>query len=961
MSSSVQDEKSIFLRALDIDSAPERAEFLDAACSGDPQLRAAVEGLLHAHEHPPWLLRVADVPAHAGPIAERPGTVIGPYKLLQQLGEGGMGVVFMAEQTQPVRRKVALKIIKPGMDSRQVIARFEAERQALAMMDHPNIARIIDAGVIGERNQGQVVGGRWSVVGGEQAASPLARSSSSLAADALPSSSPTTDHRPLTTSSRPYFVMDLVRGVAITDFCDERQLDTRARLELFITVCQAVQHAHQKGVVHRDLKPNNILVELHDVTPVPKIIDFGVAKATNQQLTERTLFTDFAQLIGTPLYMSPEQAELSGLDIDTRSDIYSLGVLLYELLTGTTPFDRETLRKAGYDEMRRMIREEEPPRPSQRISTLDAQARSTLAQHCGHDQRRLKQMLLGELDWIVMKCLEKDRNRRYETANSLALDVRRYLNNEPVQACPPSLGYRARKFVRRNRTAVVAVSLVLLALLCGVVGTTWGMLRAQRANQEAQRRFAQMKKGAEILSAVFRDLQAAEQEDEALRVALGRRLQDAAQQLEGEAAGDPLVMATLQDDLGVSLAELGHPEQAEELLIKASQTRSRLLGTDHLDTAATTHHLAMLYRDTGQLALAQRLYNRALAVRTARLGADHPDTLTTQHYLARLYDAQGKYAGAETLFKQVIALRTARLGADHPDTLNSQHGLATVYRTQGRHALAESLCKQVLSIRIAKLGAGHLETVDSKWHLALLAHMQEKYDEAEPLYNLVLTVRTAKLGADHPTTLDVRHQLATLYEAQGKHELAESLYRELLAIRTAKLGSDHPTTLATQHSLAARYQAEENYDLAETMFKDVLTIRTVKLGPDHPDTLRSQYDLGMLYRSMKRHERSTPLFEQCLELRRAKLGADHPDTLETQAVLGASHCDAGRFSEAEPLLRECLGLAAKTEMTSEIQVSLTHAIEHLAQHYDDAGKPDEAAKWRKQLKAYSAAEGSGNL
>jgi WD40 repeat protein/serine/threonine protein kinase len=411
--------RSIFLAALE--RLPDQwPTFLDAACGDNAELRARVNRLLHAHQAMGSIHGAGpDVPAATTdePIREGPGTVVGPYKLLEQIGEGGFGVVFMTEQTQPVRRKVALKVLKPGMDSRQVVARFEAERQALALMDHPNIARVFD--------------------GGE------------------------------TAGGRPYFVMELVKGVPITDYCDQGQLTPRERLELFIPVCRAVQHAHQKGVIHRDLKPSNVLVTLHDGTPVVKVIDFGIAKATGQQLTDKTLFTNFAQLIGTPLYMSPEQAALSGLDVDTRSDIYSLGVLLYELLTGTTPFDKERLRTAGYDEMRRIIREEEPPRPSTRISTL-GQAATTFSAQCKSDPNRLASFLRGELDWVVMKCLEKDRNRRYETASGLARDVERYLHDEPVLACPPSAGYRLRKFARRNKRALATLALVGVMLVAGV-------------------------------------------------------------------------------------------------------------------------------------------------------------------------------------------------------------------------------------------------------------------------------------------------------------------------------------------------------------------------------------------------------------------------------------------------------------------------------------------------------------
>ncbi len=417
MSDLKADAKAIFLQALEHPTPDELHRFLDDACGGNAALRARAEELLQAHKDAGNFLggpRSLDA-TQDEPVAEGRGTVIGPYKLLEQIGEGGMGLVFVAEQQQPVRRKVALKVIKPGMDTRQVIGRFEAERQALALMDHANIAKVFDGG--------------------------------------------TTD------SGRPYFVMELVKGVPITEFCDQNQIPIRQRLELFVHVCQAVQHAHQKGIIHRDLKPSNVLVMSHDGTPVVKVIDFGVAKAIGQQLTDKSIYTQFSQLVGTPLYMSPEQAGQSGLDVDTRTDIYALGVLLYELLTGTTPFHKERLREVGYDEMRRIIREEEPPRPSRRVSTL-GQAAVTVSIQRQSDPRRLRQLFRGELDWIVMKALEKDRNRRYETASAFAADAQRYLADEPVQACPPSAWYRFRKFARRNK---VALTIAASAALAGVL------------------------------------------------------------------------------------------------------------------------------------------------------------------------------------------------------------------------------------------------------------------------------------------------------------------------------------------------------------------------------------------------------------------------------------------------------------------------------------------------------------
>jgi WD40 repeat protein/serine/threonine protein kinase/tetratricopeptide (TPR) repeat protein len=429
--------QAVFLAAVE-HTLPNRTPFLDRECGSDSELRSRVEALLKAHDEPGSFLEnpaaevigTADMPM----LTEKPGTEIGPYKLLQQIGEGGFGVVHMAEQQKPIRRRVALKIIKPGMDTREVIARFEAERQALALMDHPNIAHVLDAGA--------------------------------------------------TESGRPFFAMELVKGVTITEYCDQCHLTTRERLDLFVSVCQAVQHAHQKGIIHRDIKPSNVMITLHDGSPVVKVIDFGVAKAINQHLTEQTLFTNFAQMIGTPLYMSPEQAELSGLDVDTRTDIYSLGVLLYELLTGVTPFEKKRLREAAYDEIRRIIRDEEPPKPSARITTL-GKSLTTVAERRHADPRKLSQLLRGDLDWIVMKSLEKNRTRRYGTASDFASDVVHYLNYEPVLASPPSAVYWFRKFARRNKAVLAATAAIVAALLLGTAVSTWQAVRATQAANDA--------------------------------------------------------------------------------------------------------------------------------------------------------------------------------------------------------------------------------------------------------------------------------------------------------------------------------------------------------------------------------------------------------------------------------------------------------------------------------------------
>ncbi len=767
-------ERTIFLDALDIADPAERKAYLDGACASNGALRRQVEALLAAHEREGSFLEPPAAAPLPGPalhtpafelrhLAEGPGTVIGPYKLLEQIGEGGFGVVFLAEQQQPVRRKVALKVLKPGMDTRQVVARFEAERQALALMDHPHIAHVFD--------------------GGE------------------------------TTSGRPYFVMELVRGIPITDFCDQEHLPVRARLELFVTVCQAVQHAHQKGIIHRDLKPSNLMVTLHDDKAVVKVIDFGIAKATGQQLTEKTLFTNFGQLIGTPLYMSPEQAQLSGLDIDTRTDIYALGVLLYELLTGTTPFDKERLKTAGFDEIRRIIREEDPPKPSTRLTTL-GQASETVSANRRTDPKRLKQLCRGELDWIVMKALEKDRNRRYETASAFAADVQRYLHDEPVQACPPSAGYRLRKFARRNRGPVLAATLVFLATLGGIGGAMWGLITARAAAEEERQAKVTAQGREEETNAVLEfveDKVFAAARPEGQDGGLGRDVQlrqaieAALPFVEESFTQQPLIEARLRMTLGASFLYLGEARLAAEQCEKARALYTEHRGPDHPDTLSSMSVLARSYLDLGRHTDGLKLHEETLALRKARLGPDHPDTLRSMAGLASCYHRQGRYAEAVKLLEETLALRQAKLGPDHPDTLSSMHNLGGNLARIGRLAEGLKLQEEVLAIRKARWGPHHPNTLASMYSVAIRYNALGRDADALKLHEETLALRQAKLGPDHRSTLgsmnDVAWSLATIADLK----LRDPRRAVELATKAAELApknAAHRGTLGT-----ARYRA----------------------------------------------------------------------------------------------------------------------------------------------------------
>jgi serine/threonine protein kinase/cytochrome c-type biogenesis protein CcmH/NrfG len=708
--------RAIFDRALEIESAQERVAYLVEACGADADVRREVETLLSAHSAAGEFLEASPAAGLSSASDLDPplmfiasGTIIGRYKILEPIGEGGYGTVFMAEQTTPVQRRVALKIIKAGMDTRQVIARFEAERQALALMDHPNIAKVFDAGV--------------------------------------------------TDTGRPYFVMELVKGTPITKYCDEHKLTPKQRLELFIQVCHAVQHAHQKGIIHRDLKPTNVLVAQYDGTPVPKVIDFGVAKAAGQQLTERTMFTGFGDVVGTPQYMSPEQAELNQLDVDTRSDIYSLGVLLYELLTGTTPLEGKRVREAALLEVLRVIREEEPPRPSTRLTTT-AELPSIAAQR-GLEPKRLSGIVRGELDWIVMKALEKDRTRRYETANGFAMDVQRYLDDEAVHACPPSAGYRFRKFARRNKRVLLAGSTMLAMLLVLVAGLAISNVRVARERNQKSAALSEAKASAERAE---HERQRAESNFIKARTAVTRILAKAATGQDQWSKLSPELRKVFSDETAAYYQSLIQEGSADPAV--------------RFETAVGFRSLGYLHGSAKEFDQAEKYYRRSIQTLELLL-KDSANDLEYRHQLAyskthlgsvlrattRPAEAQKAYKEAARLYEGLLA--QAPTNADYPLELwRCYNALFEMNRTADlerrtleflRKVSVESIRDPLIWNQIGQRIRG------GNRHL----------DEAEQAFRNAI-----RLDGDNA---DAHHLLAGALYMQGKYDEAEQICREWLA------------------------------------------------------------------------------------------------------------------------------------------------------------------------------------
>jgi non-specific serine/threonine protein kinase/serine/threonine-protein kinase len=844
MSEYLNKAKSIFLAAIDEHPRDRWPVYLEQACAGNAPLRAEVDNLRRAHVKMGSFHEVSRsaVPETVEyPIAEGPGATIGAYRLLEQIGEGGFGVVFMAEQQKPIQRKVAIKVLKPGMDTRQVLARFESERQALALMEHVNIAKVLDAGA--------------------------------------------------TDCGRPYFVMELVKGVPITEFCDDNRLSLEARLRLVVDVCLAIQHAHHKGIIHRDIKPSNILVTLRDGEPVVKVIDFGVAKATLQKLTERTLFTAFGQMIGTPEYMSPEQADRGGLDIDTRSDVYALGALLFELLTGTTPLGDKRLREASYVEIQRLIREEEAPRPSTLLSTLRESA-TPLAEKRGLDVKSLVQLLAADLDWLVLKALEKDRNRRYDSPRSLAEDIDRYLRGEAIVARPQSTTYRLKKFTQRHRASVLTGIAMVSVLLTGSTVATWQAVVATRSNhvalaavaaetaakELAQAREAETKAVLEFVeNRIFSATRPAGQQGGLGReVTIRRAVESALPFVQSSFPNHPLIEARLRLTLGQTFAYLGEGRIAAEQCATARTLYGKYLGPGHPETLRSMNNLARSYRALGRYADALKLSEETLQLCKANLGPDHPDTLRSMNCLACCYADLGWRLEALSLREKTLALMKAMLGPDHPDTLQSMYNLAISLGVLGRSADALRLREETLTLRKAKLGPEHPDTLRSMNGVACGYAALGRHADAVELYEKTVERQKVKLGPDHPDTFQTMYNLAISYSALGRHTDSLKLREETLALHVAKLGAEHPRTLTTMNALASSYSALGRHVEALALYERTLALQKATLGPDHRDTICSTWGVVNNLVKLDRGTEAVVIIDECVRRTTSKVIASRP-------------------------------------------------------------------------------------
>ncbi|HMB70019.1 MAG TPA: serine/threonine-protein kinase, partial [bacterium] len=798
----------------------EREAFLDLHCGEDSQVRAEVTTLLdhYSEARSGFMKRPIYGGAESHEIEER----IGPYRPRDVLGEGGMGIVYLASQSEPLQRDVAIKVLKLGMDSQEILRRFDAERQALALMDHANIARVFDAG--------------------------------------------TTDQ------GRPFFAMEYVPGLPITDFCDNQRMRVAARLRLFADVCDAVQHAHQKGVIHRDLKPSNVLVTVKDGVPIPKVIDFGVAKAVGPRLTEQSVHTRLGQLIGTPDYMSPEQADLQVDDIDTRTDVYSLGVLLYQLLAGTLPHEPSALRRGGLAEMLKVIRTAVPSRPSERVRGLGPRA-ERVATARSTQPPALERRLRNDLDWIVLKAIDKDRSRRYGSPFELGAEVRRHLADETVVARPPTLGYRVGKFVRRHTlgVSVGGVAAVLLVAFLGALAVQNARIAEER--DRANRQAATATRVTQYLTDLFRVSDPAQRGSEVT----AREIMELGEARLDEALADqPVVHARLQATIGAVYTNLALYPRAEELLTEAVQRLAELSGAESEDALRAANAMGRLRQLQGRFSEAESTLTGTLDRATRVLGAEHELTLDAQHNLGTLYFELKELEKAERALVDVVAIRERKLGRSHPETMLALNDLGLVYFADLRLDEAERVFDEVLEEMRRTFGPAHLNTVFAIASLANVYHEQGRLDDAVALHRDAYEALRETLGNEHPSALRVGANLGMAYSIVGETARAESLLTGILAAERRVLGDEHPNTLAASHGLAGLLSDSGRCDEAEELYLEVLDAKRRTVGPENRETLTTLNNLAVNYVRQGRFEEAEQLLTETLETVRAVYPEGHP-------------------------------------------------------------------------------------
>jgi len=850
---SYQRMQKIFIHASAL-GKDERAAYLDEVCDADPMMRAEVEEMLAAdREAGAWLERPEGLwPSPSDDeIGETEPEVIGPYRLIEKLGSGGMGVVYLAEQNEPVHRQVALKLIKAGMDTEQVVARFEMERQALAMMEHPGIARVLDAGA--------------------------------------------------TDDGRPFFVMEVVRGTPITTFCDSAELTIDQRLELFSRVCDALQHAHQKGIIHRDIKPSNVLVESRDGEVVPKIIDFGIAKATDPRLIDGSQQTALGQVIGTPEYMSPEQAELSVQDIDTRTDIYSMGVLLYVLLSGSLPFSSKDLRSGGFGILQRSLLEDEPPKPSTRVSSVDESGID-----CGIDSRVLVRKLRGDLDWIVMKAIDRVPDRRYQSASELAADVRRYLADEPVLASAPGTAYKLRKFVRRHRVAVTGVVAGILLLLGGVVATTSQAIRATRAEREARLQAALAADVNEFLVSMLAEADPANH-PAGREVTVVEALDQAAAMVE---VGDrsPRLEAEVRAVVGETYYSLSRHEEAELQTRAALEILRTLDRLDPVEVARLENQLGAILVDRGDTEGASLSFEAARDI-FAAAGVSHVlDWAGAVRNLADVAKVNGDLETAAELCKQALdAARTVDGDLARTAQASALIQLGDLDLERMDVETAERRIREGLTLQRTVLGELHPTVADSLRRLAMVLSEKGQFEEADALFHASLETIRSVYGEGH-IRVAVSLQNFGFHLLKKEPEMAEPYLQEAVEI-LVDLGNDAGAARALD-TLAAAQLDLGYFEEAEKSFSRALELRLISLPADHPDIAQSLSNLGTAHMRRGRYDRAEPMFEQALEMFRRAFGGRHPQVAVVTYNLGSTQSDAGRLAEGLVNLESAVELAA---------------------------------------------------